>query len=298
MRNLNKETFKNILKVLYCAVVYPFAKRKMKYSIMDSNETIDYIISNQMSISRYGDGEYYIINGKVSNFQKNDDLLKVRLVEVLTTPIPNHLVCLPYSFISLGKYRSSTRKIWKNFISINYKTVNSTTPISRVYGDSLFTRFYMILDDKSKSLEQIAKIKKIWDGKKVCIVEGCFTKFGVDNDLLDNCQIISRILCPPVDAFSIYDDILSTVIENNDTETMILCALGMTATVLAYDLTKKGYRTIDIGHLDIEYIWAKSKASEKCPVAGKSVNEVGCNVPDSSTILSGENIIDLSNLIN
>lgn len=286
---------KNLLRSLYCTLVYPVAKKRMIYSIMDSDETIDFIVSNKVSISRYGDGEYNIINDKFSGFQKNDKELKERLLEVLSVPIPNHLVCLPYSFISLDKYRSSTRRMWKNFISINYRNVNSITPKSYVYGDSLFTRFYMILNDKSKALAQVEKIKKIWEGKNVCIVEGCYTNLGINNDLLDNCQIVKRILCPPTDAFSIYDKILETVTKNIDKDTLVLCSLGMTATVLSYDLTKLGYTTIDIGHLDIEYEWALMNANEKCAIEGKAVNEVGSNILEQCEILSGANIIHLNN---
>ena len=36
---------------------------------------------------------------------------------------------------------------------------------------------------------------------------------------------------------------------------LILIALGPTATVLAYDLAKRGYWAVDIGHLDLEYEW-------------------------------------------
>ena len=36
---------------------------------------------------------------------------------------------------------------------------------------------------------------------------------------------------------------------------LFLVALGPTATVLAYDLSKIGYQAIDIGHIDISFVW-------------------------------------------
>lgn len=54
---------------------------------------------------------------------------------------------------------------------------------------------------------------------------------------------------------------------------MIICALGMTATVLAYDLSNIGYQAIDLGHIDIEYEWLRMKATSKLPVPGKYTNE-------------------------
>ena len=62
--------------------------------------------------------------------------------------------------------------------------------------------------------------------------------------------------------------------ENISKDTLILAALGPTATILAYDLCEKGYQAIDIGHLDIEYEWYLMGATEKVDIAYKSVNEV------------------------
>ena len=52
-----------------------------------------------------------------------------------------------------------------------------------------------------------------------------------------------------------------------------LIALGPTATVLAYDLFKLGYQSIDIGHLDIEYEWFLRNASSKIAIENKIVIE-------------------------
>ena len=54
---------------------------------------------------------------------------------------------------------------------------------------------------------------------------------------------------------------------------IVLSALGPTATVLAYDLTNSGIQTIDIGHLDVEYVWYKMQAKSKVSIPGKYVNE-------------------------
>ena len=55
----------------------------------------------------------------------------------------------------------------------------------------------------------------------------------------------------------------------------------MTATILAYDLSKSGkeYQAIDIGHLDIEYECFLRKTNGITAIPGKAVNEVGQNHP-------------------
>ena len=58
---------------------------------------------------------------------------------------------------------------------------------------------------------------------------------------------------------------------------LVLSALGMTATVLCYDLAKLGYWAIDIGHVDIEYSWFRMGAKKKCPISVKAVNEINAS---------------------
>ena len=55
---------------------------------------------------------------------------------------------------------------------------------------------------------------------------------------------------------------------------MFIIALGPTATILASDLSKEGYRALDLGHIDIEYEWFLLKATKKVAIKNKYVNEV------------------------
>ena len=51
-----------------------------------------------------------------------------------------------------------------------------------------------------------------------------------------------------------------------DKEYLVLLSLGPCATVLAYDLSKKGYQALDIGHLPNSYLEAtgeRKKPEEK-----------------------------------
>ena len=54
---------------------------------------------------------------------------------------------------------------------------------------------------------------------------------------------------------------------------LILSILGPTATVLAYDLAKEGYRILDIGQLDVEYGWFLLGTKKKCALKYKEVSE-------------------------
>ena len=56
--------------------------------------------------------------------------------------------------------------------------------------------------------------------------------------------------------------------------------MGPTATVLSYDLSLVGIQAIDIGHIDIEYMWFLNGAKTKTPVQGKFVNEARSNIDE------------------
>jgi len=60
-------------------------------------------------------------------------------------------------------------------------------------------------------------------------------------------------------------------------------ALGPTATVLAYDLCKAGYRALDIGHLDICYELFLRNEPYMVAVEGKYVNEASYRSPAPCT---------------
>ena len=56
---------------------------------------------------------------------------------------------------------------------------------------------------------------------------------------------------------------------------IVLLAIGLTATVLSYDLADNGFQVIDIGHLDVEYHWYLMQAKKKMPLENRTtVNEV------------------------
>ena len=142
------------------------------------------------------------------------------------------------------------------------------------YYSSTITRFYIDLKSKKGVPNYIKKLKKVWDQREVVIIEGEKSRLGVGNDLFDNMKSIERIICPTINAFNKYKEIIITIKKNVRKNKLILIALGPTATILAYDLYKLGYRAIDIGHIDIEYEWFLRKANTKIPIKNKYVNEI------------------------
>lgn len=259
------------LKCLY-SIVYLKLK---KLHIADSQKTIQYILNTHCSVSRFGDGEFNLIQGRGNGFQPYHPQLSSRLAEILKSDSTSkHIVCIPFSLINTDRLKSYPRDFWRFYAVRHYFFLRKHLSFRHCYFDSLVTRFYIDYKDKSESANQITELRKIWSGRNLVIVEGEQTRSGVGNDLFSQVTSIKRVLCPSENAFDCYDDILHAVEHHSDKKDLILLSLGMTATVLAFDLSQLGYQAIDLGHLDVEYEWFRQNAIEKVSLVGKYVNEV------------------------
>lgn len=255
-------------------------RRKMK--VLSIEETISEIISNRCSVCRFGDGEFYIMDGIDIRFQDADRLLRERLIEIIQSQDSKCLICIG-SAINPLNYRDFTKKQVKWYKS-HYKreAINKFKylDVNRVYYNLLISRFWIPLRNKERAKNIALRLKKIWKNRDLVIIEGCMTRMGVGNDLFSEAKSCRRILCPSENAFKNYTEILNTALQYPK-DKLFLIALGPTATVLAYDLHINGYQAIDIGHIDLEYEWMKAKSYEHIKVKGKYVNEVeGGNIVD------------------
>jgi glycosyltransferase family protein len=246
--------------------------------IFSSEETLNEIIKNNRSISRYGDGELKIIFGKGLKFQRANKVLIKKLKKVLKSKKKGLLIGIniPYNNSYLRMYNDRAKNYYINFVERHKLKLFSLIDMNRKYYSSFITRFYMDIKDRSKIPYYIKKLKQIWDKKDILIIEGEKSRLGVGNDLFKNSKSIKRILCPARNAFNVYEKIISQA-KKIDKSKLILLALGPTSTVLAYDLYTLGYQVIDVGHIDIEYEWFLRKAKKKIQIENKYVNEAGGN---------------------
>lgn len=238
-------------------------------------DSVNYIIQTHCSVSRLGDGEIKLVAGKKLGFQDENSILQEKMIEVLSEPIENHIVCLPDIFNDLTIYDSDSQKHWKKHLAFYrrywYRYINKQAN----FYNAFISRCYMMYQNPSMSSRMFELLKQIWQDRDVIIIEGEQSRLGVNNDLFNNTKSIKRILAPNRNAFNYYQLILDKVTQYDKQEYLILLALGPTATVMAYDLAKLGYQAIDIGHVDIEYEWFLMKATHKVPVHNKFVNEAG-----------------------
>lgn len=195
-------------------------------------------------------------------FQKFSTKLRDRLYTVASSNKEDLLICIPRTYSqNFSDLALPVRAFWMKCV---YKTLPHLTFLSqeKKYGNAQITRPYLGQKDKRISRYIFEKFKLLFSNKKIVIVEGECTRFGVGNDLLHNAKSIKRIIVPSVDAFSSYESILLQTLKM-DVDSTYLLSIGPTAKILAYDLFNTGRRVFDVGHLDLEYEWFLRCASKK-----------------------------------
>lgn len=249
--------------------------------VMTTDETLAKLVEEKVSISRFGDGEFALMNGKDLLFQPYTPLLGERLKEILKTNDEKHLVGIPNVFLNLDWCTDKASSYWNRYLNLNRNKIYKKLDFNKVYFDSLVTRLYIDQADKKQVENRFMKVKQLWGKRKILIVEGEQSRLGLGNDLFEGAISIERVICPSINAFEKYANIIDEVRKHCKSK-LILIALGPTATVLAYDLAMMGYQAIDIGHIDIEYEWYLRGVQEKVPVEHKYIGEIpnGDNVKD------------------
>ncbi|WHF51424.1 GT-D fold domain-containing glycosyltransferase [Chryseobacterium gotjawalense] len=265
---------KNYLYFLFWLIrTWPMRWSFPKYKIMTIEATIDDIVLNKKSICRFGDGEFILmLKERGLPFQDPDSLLSNKLIETIVNRNEKLIVAIPDSLARRKTHKRFVKVHWLMFINNYGGRLSKIIDKNYYYGNSNMTRLYAGMKDKTKSSEYFAKIKTIWNNQDVLIVEGELSRLGVGNDLLDNAKSIKRIISSNKNAFTKYDDIKNNALKYGEGK-LILCALGPTATVLSSELCTAGYWALDIGHIDVEYMWMLMGANQRTAIKGRFVNE-------------------------
>ncbi|MFC1677250.1 GT-D fold domain-containing glycosyltransferase [Planctomycetota bacterium] len=220
-------------------------------------DTLERILHDGCSLTRFGDGEFGMIFGSRICYHDRSPELAERLKEVVSSDLPNLLVGLPPCFGSLNGFIEPTINFWRKWMSKKREMVYSVLEMDHVYYNAFFNRYYLNYEKTEEHYKKCGsffeRMKEVWKNRDLVLFESQQAQLGVDDGFFDGAKSISRIIfCPEKNAFDRYDEILSAF-DGVCSDTLILIALGPTATVLAYDLCKKGYQVIDIGMIAKEY---------------------------------------------
>lgn len=270
---------KRKIKDILAAIAYFLYEKGILHNsikVHSIDETIDELLHTNKSLVRFGDGEIVMIKGGDLMLQKASPEIAKGLAEILAYSYDDLMVTIPGIFDTLSDHRKASRQFWKDHLLFCRKTYEKYCNPDRIYYTTFVSRCYYYAKDRSNCGEWFAKIRKIWENKDVVVVEGTRTHNGVGNDLLDTAASVERIICPPRDAYGAIPRILEAC-EAYDKDRLFLLSVGVAAKFLALELFQKGYRVLDIGHMDMEYEWYVRQTPDKCKIEKHEIESEDAN---------------------
>jgi len=270
--------------------------KSFDFEVQTIDETLDYILEHQSSIARFGDGEAAIMLGQSINYQKYDPNLAEELKFIFNQESnPTLVIGLQEGLKNRFSFVPDALAFWRQYLE-DYEEFYLEYCKNPWYGSTFISRPYIDFLDKSKAKSQFEKLKKLWEGRDILIVEGYTSRSGVGNDLFDGAKSIKRIICPSRHAYDKKNEIMEEILNHADGR-LVLLMLGPTAKVLAYQLATKGMQAIDIGHVDSEYEWMQMGAENKVLLHNKHTAEFNLDteieLADDEAYLS-QIVVDLS----
>lgn len=238
-----KESFNAKLSDILSSNIFPSMSAFYKKNHMNMLDTLDHIIKNELSLARFGDGEFNLMLDVTKDhyFQKNSDKLNYYLKKIIAYDYKDGiLVGIPSMLLE--------RPWWKNYWRENWSSLQCFLS-DKVYGDSIITRpeFFSI-----HGREGVAKWKELWDQKKVCFISGKGSRFEIEHEMFDNAESKVVMHSLPINAFDDLDNIIDQINKANKFD-LYLIALGPSGTILASELHQLGFRALDIGHITNSY---------------------------------------------
>ncbi|RKI83972.1 DUF1792 domain-containing protein [bacterium 0.1xD8-71] len=270
---------KRKIKDILAAIAYFLYEKGILHNsvkVHSIDETIDELLQTNKSLVRFGDGEIVMIKGGDLMLQKASPEIAEGLAGILAYPYDDLMVTIPGIFDTLSDHRKASRQFWKDHLLFCRKTYEKYCNPNRIYYTTFVSRCYYYAQDRSNCGRWFAKIRKIWENKDVVVVEGTRTHNGVGNDLLDTAASVERIICPPRDAYGAIPRILEAC-EVYGKDRLFLLSVGVAAKFLALELFQKGYRVLDIGHMDMEYEWYVRQVPDKCKIEKHEIESEDAN---------------------
>lgn len=249
-RNIFNFLKSNEIKISEDDIIKIKSYEKLFPKVLSTNETLNEIIKNKVSICRYGDAEFDISNQEncADTYQLPSSQLTERLHYILTHGSSEGLlVCIPpfnAKTNNIKRYHGSL-SFWEWYWLNKFEKLNHLFT-KKEYGNSFVTRETVFYENDTEM------IKKIWHDRDVVFVYGAKGRFNTSHSLFDNVASKNEVLVPPVNAFEEYSSILEEC-KKYKLNSLFMIAAGPTAAVLAFDLWKLGYQALDVGHLPNSY---------------------------------------------
>lgn len=256
----NVQNALQILKLVEDKYRYELTDEKFpkawKPKILDAPTTIDNLLTSRKSLCRFGDGECTIMKGQSIGFQEYDAELAERLRQILADEQTDCYVGINrYYWYILDEPERSTNPVHYRFYTFNVPQYREFYKAhcnkEKIYATSNLGG-YMSQKSLEFCEERYNQLKTLFKDKKLVIVAGETVFDNIKYDLFEYASKKEFVFAPRVNAFKKFHEILEKL-STYPKDCVMVLILGPTATVLAYELSKCGYVSYDIGHLPKDY---------------------------------------------
>lgn len=231
---------KKIIIKIYCNLKLLLSPFKTNIKIIKDDEMIDYVIKNNLSIIRYGDGEFRIIESKKGiHYQDFNQKLCDEMEELFYkySIESKYLLSVPYFFNeNIDWYKKMPYSFTSCFAKCRMffrKKYNK----NMIYGDA-----FLFKKGNKKIYE------KLWKNEKKLILIHNDIKWAKSLEKEYNIKV-DFIEIPKKNSYDKIDNIEKRIKEiNENKKTKILISGGPMSKALIYRLSKEEYIIYDTGH--------------------------------------------------
>ncbi len=236
---------KRIYSFLISGLMWVYAyKCCIKSRIISSEETARLVIENKKSVIRFGDGEFFLLNGNSIHFQSHSRELANYLYNIVNDYRSNknlYLLCMPkHYFECKGIEIMKNRVVFRSWVRPRFMFKKMYDKESIEYGDAF------LFAEKNRKIYE-----KIWNRNTIKTVIFVHNN-QIYADRFSNIygKTVYFLKVPSENAFekvdAIMDDILKLYYKYNSD--IVLISAGPCAKILVWNLSKKGIWAIDTGH--------------------------------------------------
>jgi hypothetical protein len=206
---------------------------------LTDRQTLLLIKEKNVGISRFGDGELSYLSGYSFPHQKQDAVLRKKLIEILENyhEASPYLIGLPYDILfNQHQKRNLPETVWNSAKYSLFPYVQH----KRVYGSAFCFRMMTVLDEDKKEYAKI--LLSLFEEKDIIFVGGGEPFPGL-------IQVKAFIRTPPANAFDKYYELLADIHEKvkSFNHPRVLLSCGITATALSAELNTMGIPAYDVG---------------------------------------------------
>ena len=202
-------------------------------TVLTEAETIAKVAAGY-SLARFGNAELYVMQGDGCMLEPQNPLLAAELRQILSTPPPHCLPCIPTMLPTGPKYTGWTRRI-EGFLPL----LSARQP----YGSAFISR-----PESAPWIDTLSYVQTVcdlWRYKRVALV--CTDTNAIGAAISATAKKYYYIPCPPREAYEHVDALEAAAI--NRRADMVVLSCGPTATCLAARLTRQGVQALDVGSM-------------------------------------------------